>query len=72
MQRLDAALAAQGRSRAGFEIVITPPYRITDDMLRKFVDLGVDRLVVPLGSQQPDAVALKLKELERLVGVAAA
>ena len=40
-------------------------------MLREFADLGVDRIVVQLGSQKPDAVALKLQELERLVRVAA-
>ena len=71
LQQLDKALAAEGRSRAGFEIVITPPYRVSDDMLRGFADLGVDRVVAQLGSQKPDAVTDKLKELERFVRVAA-
>ena len=71
LQRLDKALAAEGRSRSGFEIVITPPYRVSDDMLRGFADLGVDRVVPQLGSQKPEAVIDKLKELERFVRVAA-
>ncbi len=51
--------------------MITPPYRVSDDMLRGFADLGVDRVVPQLGSQKPEAVADKLKELERFVRVAA-
>lgn len=68
---IDKALAAAGRTRKGFEIVITPPYNVSDDMLRAFADLGVDRLVLQLGSQKPDAVANKMKELERMARVAA-
>jgi len=71
LQLLDKALAAEGRSRDGFEVVITPPYRVSDDMLRGFADLGVDRVVPQLGSQKPEAVSDKLKELERFVRVAA-
>jgi probable F420-dependent oxidoreductase len=71
LKSLDKALAAEGRSRDGFEIVITPPYRVSDDMLRGFADLGVDRVVPQLGSQKPEAVTDKLKELERFVRVAA-
>jgi len=71
LQQLDKALAAEGRSRDGFEVVITPPYRVSDDMLRGFADLGVDRVVPQLGSQKPEAVSDKLKELERFVRVAA-
>jgi len=71
LTRLDKALAAEGRTRAGFEIVITPPYRVGDDMLRTFADLGIDRVVPQLGSQKPEAVADRLKELERFVRVAA-
>ena len=71
LKQLDTALAAEGRTRAGFEIVITPPFNVSDDMLRAFADLGVDRVIAQLGSQKPDAVTTKLKELERLVRVAA-
>ncbi len=71
LQRLDKALAAEGRNRTNFEIVITPPYRVTDDMLRAFADMGVDRVVPQLGNQTPDAVAAKLQELERFARIAA-
>ena len=71
LKQLDVARAAEGRTRAGFEIVITPPFNVSDDMLRAFADLGVDRVIAQLGSQKPDAVTTKLKELERLVRVAA-
>jgi probable F420-dependent oxidoreductase len=66
LEDLDRALAAEGRSRDGFEIVITPPYRVTGDMLRGLADLGVDRVLPMLGSQRPDAISARLRELEGL------
>ncbi len=66
LEALDAALAASGRSREGFEIVITPPYKVSQDMLRAYADLGVDRVLPMLGSQRPDAVTSRLQELEEL------
>ena len=66
LESLDEELAAQGRSRDGFEIVITPPYRVSEEMVREFADLGVDRLIVMLGSQRPDAIEKRLAELEKL------
>ncbi|MEZ5558021.1 MAG: LLM class F420-dependent oxidoreductase [Pseudomonadales bacterium] len=67
---LDAALAAAGRSRNGFEVIVTPN-AASDDEIREFADMGVDRLVLHLGSQRPEKVALRLRELERCVAVAA-
>ncbi len=66
LENLDAALAAEGRSRDGFEIVITPPYAASKDMLRAFADLGVDRVLPMLGSQRPEAITARLRELEGL------
>jgi len=71
LEQLDTALADAGRSRDGFEILITPPYNVDDDMIRAFTDLGVDRLVVQLGSQRPEKLAGRLGELESLVHRAA-
>ena len=69
---LDAALAEEGRSRDdGFELVITPPYNVTMDMVKIYEDLGVDRLIVHLGSQKPERVTARLHELEKLVEAAA-
>lgn len=70
LRRIDEALDRSGRSRDGFEIVITPP---TADAatIRAFQDLGVDRLVVHMGSQKPEKLAARLAELEGLVAAAA-
>ena len=66
LAKLDRALAKAGRSRDGFEIVVTPQ-QSSPDTIRAFSDLGVDRLVVQLGSQRPDALERRLPELEQLV-----
>lgn len=68
---LDAALAGEGRSRKQFELVITPPYQVSADMVKSYAELGVDRLIVHLGSQQAERVAARLVELEALVEAAA-
>ena len=70
LKNLDRALKAAGRSRQGFEIVITPQ-QTTPEAIAAFADLGVDRLVVQLGSQKPEAIDRRLLELEALVKVAA-
>ena len=62
LAELDSALAAEGRSREDFQIVITPPSVRNDDVLA-YRDLGVDRLVLHLGSQKPDAVMRRLEEV---------
>ena len=46
--------------------MITPPYRVTGDMLRAFADQGVDRVLPILGSQRPEAIDSRLGELEEL------
>lgn len=67
LNRLDLALAEADRSRDDFEIVITPPYEVTAKMLTDFAALGVDRLVVQLGSQKPERISSRLGELAELV-----
>ena len=68
---LDDALAKEGRTRENFQLVITPPYGVSADMVKGYEDLGVDRLIVHLGSQKPERVAARLAELETLVAAAA-
>ncbi len=65
---LDAALKEQNRSREGFELIITPTFNVTEDMIKGYEDLGVDRLIVHLGSQKPERVEKRLFEMEKLVG----
>ncbi len=70
LDRLDAELAARNRDRREFEIVVTPS-GADDDAIHGFRDLGVDRLVLHLGSQRPDRIAARLQALERSVAAAA-
>ena len=70
LRRLDRALQARGRSRADFEVIATPPYRISADEIRAFAELGVDRVVPLLGAQTPDAVGGRLDELHRFAELA--
>ncbi len=67
---LDAALAAAGRSRDGFEIIVTPPYKVTADMVKEFADLGVDRIVVQLGGQRADQVDRRFDMMGELLQAA--
>jgi isopentenyl diphosphate isomerase/L-lactate dehydrogenase-like FMN-dependent dehydrogenase len=68
---LDAALTKEGRNRDDFQLVITPPYQVNADMVRRYEDLGVDQLIVHLGSQKAQRVAARLVELESLIEAAA-
>lgn len=70
LEQLDEALAKEGRSRAGFEIIVTPVSTTAED-LEAYRAMGVDRLVCQLGSQKPERVARRLEELGRLVEMAA-
>ena len=69
LKDLDAALAAQGRARDDFEVIMGPPPRAGADEVRAYEDLGIDRLVMQLGSQRAENVDRRLGELEELVKV---
>ncbi len=66
---IDAELAAVGRNRADFEIVVTPNKLEDDETALAFKALGVDRLVVQLGSNRAENVDQVLTDLERMVTV---
>jgi probable F420-dependent oxidoreductase len=71
IRRLDEAFARAGRSRGEeFEIIITPPATMPIDAMQEYAELGVDRLVVNLGSQRPERVDQRMAEIERLVRMA--
>ncbi|MGB1686486.1 MAG: hypothetical protein ACPHE0_08485, partial [Pseudomonadales bacterium] len=59
--------AEEGRSRDDFELIITPPYRVSVDTVKGYADLGVDRLIVHLGSQKQERVDARMKEMELMV-----
>jgi probable F420-dependent oxidoreductase len=72
LNRLDAALAKAGRKRGeGFEIIITPPVSMPVDAMQEYAEVGVDRLLVNLGSQRPERVEHRMAEIETLVKVGA-
>ena len=54
-----------------FQIIITPPATMPMDRMREYEELGVDRLVVNLGSQRPERVDPRMTEIEALVKMAA-
>lgn len=64
---IDAALEKAGRTREDFRIVITPPYNMSDVDRAEYEALGVDELVLHLGSQKPERVDQRLKEVSRMV-----
>jgi probable F420-dependent oxidoreductase len=66
--RLDAAFEKAGRKRdRTFEIIITPPMSMSIDAMQEYAEVGVDRLLVNLGSQRPERVDARLAEIETLV-----
>ena len=66
--KLDAAFAKAGRKRGDeFQIIITPPMAMAMDAMQEYAALGVDRLVVNLGSQRPEQVDQRLPEIAKLV-----
>jgi probable F420-dependent oxidoreductase len=66
--RIDAAFAKAGKKRGNeFQIIITPPAAMPVEAMQDYVAAGVDRLIVGLGSQRPERVDERMKELEKLV-----
>jgi probable F420-dependent oxidoreductase len=72
LDRLDATFAKAGRKRDDkFQIIITPPMSMSTDAMQEYAGLGVDRLVVNLGSQRPERIDQRMAEIEKLVKRAA-
>ncbi len=72
LERLDAAFAKAGRTRGkDFQIIVTPPMGMALDDMLEYAVLGVDRVIVNLGSQRAERVDRRLAELEGLVKRAA-
>jgi probable F420-dependent oxidoreductase len=66
--KIDAAFAKAGKKRGKeFQIIITPPAAMPVDAMQEYTAAGVDRLIVGLGSQRPERVDERMKELEKLV-----
>jgi hypothetical protein len=68
LARLDAAFEKAGRTRGpSFEIIITPPATMPLDEMETYTELGVDRLIVNLGSQRPERMGPRMQEIGGLV-----
>jgi probable F420-dependent oxidoreductase len=68
IERLDETLGKAGRKRGPeFEIIVTPPVSMPTDQMQHYPEVGVDRLIVNLGSQRPDHVKSRMEEIEKLV-----
>jgi len=71
LSSLDAALTKAGRRRGeAFEIIITPPASMPVEAMQEYAEVGVDRLLVNLGSQRPEQVDRRIAEIARLVKIA--
>jgi probable F420-dependent oxidoreductase len=70
--RLDAAFTNAGRKRdPDFQIIVTPPLSMPIDSMPAYTELGVQRLLVHIGSQRPERVDQRLAEIEKLVRLTA-
>lgn len=66
---LKLALEKQQRSLDDIEFIITPPYQLSRDAILAYQDLGVDRLILHLGSQKPDKIQHRLEEISDLMAI---
>ena len=66
----ETALAAAGRTRESFEIIVTPG-SVDADAVRAFQDVGVDRLVPLMDASSPEAVDQRFRELEEFANIVA-
>jgi probable F420-dependent oxidoreductase len=72
IERLDGTLEKAGRKRGKeFEIIVTPPMSMPMDLMQQYAEIGVDRLVVNLGSQRPERVDSRMAEIEKLARLTA-
>src|SRR5262245_27939132 len=65
LERLDAALAAEGRTRDDITLTVSPyTHPVTPDSVRRYAELGVDRLVVLCLAFNLDLLRAQLDQLE--------
>ena len=73
LDRLDAALAAEGRSRAEIEVSVCPYFNPVDaDAIKRYAELGVDRVIVVVFAFDRDGLLRAADEAAVLVEAAAA
>jgi probable F420-dependent oxidoreductase len=69
LARLEALLAEAGRSRAEIQVYVAPaqPARARED-LAPFADAGVDEVILPFFSRDPDGLQRRADDLAKLAG----
>src|SRR4029079_7329427 len=66
--RLHAGFAKARRKRdKSSQILITPPMSMAVDAMQDYAEVGVDRVLVNLGSQRPEKVDDGMEHIEKLV-----
>jgi probable F420-dependent oxidoreductase len=72
MDHLDAAFLNAGRKRnPEFQIIVTPPLSMPIDSMPAYAEIGVDRLIVNIGCQQPERVDERMCEIRKLTRLVA-
>ena len=72
LERLDRALQAEDRTRAEIEISVCPYFKGTDaDGIKRYADLGVDRVIVVVFAFDREGLARAADEAAALVETAA-
>lgn len=66
IENLHQLLRDNSRDPDDFEIVITPN-QVDEETINQFAELGVNRLVLHLGSQKPHAIDARLKQVAQLI-----
>jgi probable F420-dependent oxidoreductase len=73
LERLDTALAAEGRSRSDIEVSVCPYFNPVDaDAIKRYADLGVDRVIVVVFAFDRDGLRRAADEAAALVEAASA
>ncbi len=73
MTRLETMLERRGRKRADVQVSVCP-YMIapSEELVRRYRDLGVDRVILVAAAMSPDDLVSALDELAKMTGVATA
>jgi probable F420-dependent oxidoreductase len=71
LQRLDTALAAEGRTRADIEVSVCPYFNPVDaDAMKRYADLGVDRVILVVFAFDHDGLVRAADDAADLVEAA--
>jgi alkanesulfonate monooxygenase SsuD/methylene tetrahydromethanopterin reductase-like flavin-dependent oxidoreductase (luciferase family) len=68
LERLEAALAENGRARDDIVVYVSPAqWRMDADTVERFADLGVDQLILPLAGRDVAGLERRADALAKLI-----